>query len=88
MIDYINNFESGYALTDTVPRLITADLVPDSCHLDNSSNDFNRQFFAYLALKEEAQEGYLAQNSTEKGYLANYSIETKAFKGKTRAWHN
>jgi len=88
MIDYINNFESGYALTDNVPRLITADLVPGNCHLDNSSNDFNRQFFAYLALKEEAQAEYVAHNITEKGYLTHNSTEKKASRGKVRVWHS
>jgi len=88
MIDDMNDFESDYALTDTVPRLITGDLVPGACFLGNSSNDFNRQFFAYLALQEQAQAGYVAHNSTEKGYLASSSTEKKAFRGKTRVWHS
>ena len=88
MIDDMNDFESDYALTDTVPRLITADLVSGTCYHDNSSYDFNRQFFAHLALQEQAQAGYVANNSTEKGCLASSSTEKKAFRDKTRVWHS
>ena len=88
MVNDRSDFESDYTLTDTVPRLITADLVPDTCYHDNSSNDFNRQFFAHLALQEQAQAGYVAHNSTEKGYLPHNSTEKKASRGKTRVWHS